>query len=88
MRILFLHDNFPAQFGFIGQFLAKNGWDVTFGTQRENSSMSGIKVFNYKPHREVTENIHPYAANYEKAVLAGQAVARAAGSWPGSPLSR
>ena len=78
MRILFLHDNFPAQFGFIGQFLAKNGWDVTFGTQRENSSMSGIKVFNYKPHREVTENIHPYAANYEKAVLAGQAVARAA----------
>lgn len=78
MRILFLHDNFPAQFGFVGQHLAKNGWDVTFGTQREKSSLTGIKVFNYKPHRKVTEKIHPYAANYEKAVLAGQAVARAA----------
>lgn len=78
MRILFLHDNFPAQFGFFGQYLASHGWDVTFGTQRENSSLAGVKVFNYKPHREITEKIHPYAANYEKAVLDGQAVARVA----------
>ncbi len=78
MRILFLHDNFPAQFGFIGQYLSKRGWDVAFGTQRADSKLEGIKVFNYKPHRQVTEKIHPYAANFEKAVLAGQAVARSA----------
>lgn len=78
MRILFLHDNFPAQFGFFGRYLASKGWEVIFGTQREGSSLEGIKVFNYKPHRTVTETIHPYAANFEKAVLAGQAVARAA----------
>lgn len=78
MRILFLHDNFPAQFGNIGQFLARRGWDVAFGTQRTGMSLDGIKVFNYKPHREVTQKIHPYAANFEKAGLTGQAVARAA----------
>lgn len=78
MRILFLHDNFPAQFGFFGQHLANKGWDVAFGTQRRVSKLDGVKTFNYKPHREVTEKIHPYAANFEKAVLTGQAVARAA----------
>jgi len=78
MRILFLHDNFPAQFGFFGQYLASRGWDVTFGTQRQGSRLEGLKVFNYKPHRSVTEQVHPYAANFEKAVLTGQAVARAA----------
>lgn len=78
MRILFLHDNFPAQFGFFGQYLARRGWDVTFGTQRKGAKLAGVNVFTYKPHRSVTENIHPYAANFEKAVLAGQAVARAA----------
>lgn len=78
MRILFLHDNFPAQFGYFGQFLARRGWDVVFGTQRKNSSLDGLRVFNYAPHRSVTEKIHPYAANFEKAVLTGQAVARSA----------
>ena len=48
MQILFLHNNFPAQFGFLGQFLASQGWDVWFGTQRKKSAMQGIKVFNYE----------------------------------------
>ncbi len=78
MRILFLHDNFPAQFGRLGQYLAGEGWDVTFGTQREGAAAKGLKTFNYKPHREVTEKIHPYAVNFEKAVLNGQGLARAA----------
>lgn len=77
MRILFLHDNFPAQFGVFGAYLAKNGWEVWFGTQRKDAALPGIKVFNYKPHRGVTENIHPYAVNFERAVLNGQSVARA-----------
>ena len=76
MRILFLHNNFPAQFGFFGQYLMAQGWDVLFGTQRQGVSLPGVRVFNYKPHRTVTETIHPYAASYESAVLTGQAVAR------------
>ena len=78
MQILFLHNNFPAQFGTLGQYLARKGWDVWFGTQRKNSQLPGISVFNYEPHRKVTEKIHPYAANFENAVLNAQAVARSA----------
>lgn len=78
MQILFLHDNFPAQFGYIGTYLASKGWDVWFGTQRKGAGHDAIKVFNYKPHRAVTKEIHPYAANFERACLTGQAVARSA----------
>jgi glycosyltransferase involved in cell wall biosynthesis len=78
MRILFLHDNFPAQFGVFGQYLAKQGWDVWFGTQRKGVSLPGTKTFNYESHRAVTQEVHPYAVNFERAILAGQAVARVA----------
>ena len=76
MRILFLHDNFPAQFGALGTYLARQGWETWFGTQREGAIAPGVKVFNYKPHRSVTDNIHPYAVNFERALLNGQAMAR------------
>lgn len=77
MKILFLHDNFPAQFGPIGEYLAKRGWDVTFGTQRQGAKSPFIKTFNYKPHRNITKGVHPYAATFEKAAINGQAAARA-----------
>ncbi|MHA7872542.1 MAG: glycosyltransferase [Hyphococcus sp.] len=78
MQILFLHNNFPAQFGFLGQYLAAKGWDVWFGTQRKNSSLHGLRVFNYEAHRKPSEKTHPYAVNIENAILHGQAVARSA----------
>jgi len=78
MRVLFLHNNFPAQFGQIGQYMARAGHEVVFGTQRQNVSLAGIKVAHYSPHRQVQEGAHPYSAGFEKAVLTGQAVARMA----------
>lgn len=78
MRILFLHDNFPAQFGVYGQYLANHGWDVWFGTQRKNVSLKGLNVFNYAPHREITKKIHPYVGGFEKSVINGQGLARTA----------
>ncbi|MEM8988596.1 MAG: glycosyltransferase [Pseudomonadota bacterium] len=78
MDILFLHDNFPAQFGRLGQYLNRAGWRVRFATRREGVAMDGVEVVPYKPHREVTKDIHPYAGAFEKAVLNGQAAARAA----------
>jgi glycosyltransferase involved in cell wall biosynthesis len=58
--------------------LARKGWDVWFGTQRKNSSLEGLKVFNYEPHRKPDEKTHPYSIGFESAVLNGQAVARSA----------
>lgn len=77
MQILFLHDNFPAQFGPIGEYLAAKGWEAVFGTARKDVRHPTIKTFNYAPHREITKGVHPYAGTFEKAVINGQAVARA-----------
>jgi glycosyltransferase involved in cell wall biosynthesis len=77
VKILFLHDNYPAQFGAIGEFLARQGWDVRFGTKRKLPPQPIIKIFHYEPHREPTKGVHPYAATFERAAINGQAAARA-----------
>lgn len=78
MRILFLHNNFPAQFGHVGAFLARQGWTVVWGTAREGdfANYGGGRIVRYKPHREPSRETHPYAVSWERAVLHGQAVAR------------
>jgi len=77
MKILFLHDNFPAQFGPIGEYLHSKGWHVAFGTQRTGVKSPHINTFNYKPHRQITKGVHPYVATFERAAINGQAAARA-----------
>jgi glycosyltransferase involved in cell wall biosynthesis len=76
MRILFVHDNFPAQFGPIGEFLAERGADVAFCTARKDVSHPTIRTFSFAPHRAITKGVHPYAAVWEKAAINGQAAAR------------
>ena len=77
MRILFIHDNYPAQFGAFGGWLAQRGWDVRFATAWEGGKSEDPRFFRYKAHRDPTEGVHPYAANFEKCVINGQASARA-----------
>jgi glycosyltransferase involved in cell wall biosynthesis len=77
-RILFVHDNFPAQFGRFGQWLAGLGWEVAFATAARGAGAEGIRIFTYAPHREPGEGTHPYVRTMEKAVINAQAFARAA----------
>jgi len=50
--ILFAHQNYPAQFGRIGAYLAQNGWDVQFATAKENPVLPvGTKGFKFRAHR-------------------------------------
>lgn len=79
MRILFIHQNFPAQFGALGQWLAEQGDDVTFATAREDARpSSGYRLLRYRAHRQPANETHRYLAGTEKAVLNGQGFARAA----------
>ena len=79
MRILFIHKNFPAQFGALGLWLAANkGWDVTFATQREGVSHNKIRILRFTDHRETTKGIHHYVAGTERAVITGQGFVRLA----------
>ena len=77
MRVLFLHNNFPAQFGPVAKFLADRGHEVTFGTKWEGTAPDWLRLVRYRPHRKVGRKQHPYVAFVEDAVLNGQALARA-----------
>lgn len=77
MKILFVHDNYPAQFGAFGAWLAERGWDVRFATAWTGGRADDRRFLRYKSHRDPTEGVHPYAANFEKTTINGQAAARA-----------
>ncbi|MCY4335989.1 MAG: glycosyltransferase [Litoreibacter sp.] len=81
--MLFIHENFPAQFGALADTLAKRGWSVVFATQKESVSpkkvhklSSGVKVVRYERARAPSDNLHPYLRVSESAVLNGQGFAR------------
>ena len=76
MRLLFLHNNFPAQFGLLARYLSGRGHDVTFATRWKGTPPDWLRVVRYQPHREVRRQQHPYLSFVESAVLNGQAVAR------------
>lgn len=79
MDILFIHQNFPAQFGQLGMYLAAQGWDVTFATAREDAAPPpGTRMFRYTVPREPSEQTHRYLQGTERAILNGQGFARAA----------
>ncbi len=77
-RVLFVHDNFPAQFGRLGQWLAGLGWDITFATAATQAAADGIRIFTYAPHREPAKETHPYAQTMEKSVINAQGFVRSA----------
>ena len=76
MRLMFLHNNFPAQFGSLARYMARRGHDVTFGTQWQGTPPDWLRMVRYRPHRSVRRQQHPYLAFVESAVLNGQALAR------------
>lgn len=78
MRILFAHKNFPAQFGGFGEWLAGEGWEVAFLTQRAEASHPAMRVLACSDHRAPAEATHPYLRAFEGSVITGQAFARAA----------
>lgn len=79
MRVLFLHNNFPAQYRYVASALAadpKN--EIVFGTTNPDGSLTNVRKMMYKASRAVQPATHHYVRNLEEAVLNGQAVYRAA----------
>ena len=73
MKILFLHNNFPAQFGHIGNYLAREGWDVRYLTQRKGATSDLINITVYRDRDQPEEHKigHPGLQSTGKAVITG-----------------
>lgn len=77
MRVLFLHNNFPAQYRHVAPALAAGGrHEVVFVTQRDGASLPGVRNRVYRPSREAAKEAHHYLRGTETSVLNGQAVWR------------
>lgn len=76
--ILFVHDNFPAQFGGLGRWLAARGWKVVFATAATGARDPVMTILPYSRHRDPMAQTHPYALPMERAAIAAQGFARAA----------
>ncbi len=77
MKILFVHQNFPAQYRHLAAYLgAKPGNEVVAVAKRGDANIPGVRVVTYKPKREPSAEIHHYIRDFENHILHGQAVAQ------------
>jgi glycosyltransferase involved in cell wall biosynthesis len=79
MKILFIHQNFPAQFRHLANHLVKTGkHELLALKQPPSAKFDGVGVAAYKFLRDPEANTHPLLKEMEAKVLRGEAVADAA----------
>ncbi len=80
MKVLFIHQNFPAQFKAIAERLAaQTGNEVlAFRQNRHEVQVQGVGVLSYRFLHKPIEGQHPLLAELEAKVLRAEAVAEAA----------
>jgi glycosyltransferase involved in cell wall biosynthesis len=75
MHILYVHQNFPAQFGHIARHLVqKNGWRCTFVSETPAGTVEGIEKIQYKLAGGATKSTHFCSRTFENAVWHTDAV--------------
>ncbi|MYZ46747.1 glycosyltransferase [Propylenella binzhouense] len=75
---LFVHTNFPAQFGFVAERLRKEGWAVAAIASATGRPVAGIPLLRWQMTRGTTENIFRPAVRAEADLLRGRAAVECA----------
>ena len=80
MRVLFVHQNFPAQYVHIAPALAaRPGWEVVALTMSITPpTMPNVRMVHHAVQRGSTPGIHSYASDFEAKTLRGESAAKAA----------
>jgi glycosyltransferase involved in cell wall biosynthesis len=75
MHLLFVHQNFPAQFGHIAAYLVKNkGYRCTFVSERPPGKDGGIERIQYKLKGGARKENHYCSRTFENAIWHTHAV--------------
>lgn len=83
MHILFVHQNFPAQFGHIASHLAeRHGFRCTFVSQRAEGHLGGVERIRYRLRGGATIQTHYCSRTFENAIWHAHAVFHALKSRP------
>lgn len=79
MRILFVHQNYPAQFKHLAKVLAADAaHEVVALTLNGKQGEDGVRVIRYQLGRGTSREIHPWASDFEAKVIRGEALAQEA----------
>jgi len=75
MHVLFVHKNFPAQFGQIARYLVqREGVRCTFVTQREEGAIDGVCKVGYSPRSGARKQTHFCSRSFENYTWHSHAV--------------
>jgi len=75
MHVLYVHQNFPAQFGHIARHLIKTrGWKCTFVSETPAGIVDGVEKLQYKIAGGATKTTHFCSRTFENSVWHTDAV--------------
>lgn len=78
MHILFVHQNFPAQFGHIAHYLAeRHGCRCTFVSEKPAGRVGAIDLVQYRIQGSATRQTHYCSRTFENAIWHTHAVYQA-----------
>ncbi len=80
MKILFIHQNFPAQFKHLAPKLVEQDHEVWALVLKEHSPelWRGVKLITYQPKTGSSPKIHPWVVDLETKIIRGEAAFHAA----------
>jgi glycosyltransferase involved in cell wall biosynthesis len=83
MHVLYIHKNFPAQFGHLGCALARRrGWKVTFLSEKPDFAMGPIRRIQFRVRGGATRKSHFACASLENYIWNSHAVYNALKAHP------
>jgi glycosyltransferase involved in cell wall biosynthesis len=69
MHVLFVHQNFPAQFGHIAEYLMRQkGFRCTFASQKSPGTWAGVERIQYHVKGGAFEKTHYCSRTFENAI--------------------
>lgn len=75
MHVLFVHKNFPAQFGHVAVWLIKqHGWQCSYVSELPEEEIAGIRRIRYTPAGGAKETTHYLSRTFENQVAHAQGV--------------
>ena len=83
MHILFIHQNYPAQFGHLARYLVqRKGFRCTFLSQHAPGVDGGVERIQYLIQGGATPQTHYCSASFENATWHSHAIYEALKAWP------